>query len=489
MKMDTIDNMVNDRLTDYFADYPASAEMTELREELTADLSEAAHERHEKGATMLDAVNDAFDRLGDLDDLVDEISNGEQPEFSADDEQTHQHEGHYEQQGHHIDINDGQVTVDGGSTFTANSDGVFIHDGKTLRIDNHGVDINNGTVSFTEDGVRLGKLVIDENGIRTEEKPNRTSARTDKWHHDEHQNDETFADFDKGFHAADAADTEIHVESLPLANEMAYDAKDIERIDFTYDDANIRVLANPNSDQIIFREYMSRTNASYLGTSTVSDGTLTIRNGRHPHLLPLRIRTQLLIPTSFTGDLRLTSHSGSVRMTNFGTLGQVRVNLHSGSLQINGGHVLDLDVDSHSGSVKFNQFIADGLLRLRVHSGIVRLNTVSVKEFDIQAKSGSIRGDQLTGSGSINASSGTVNLAFSALTGNLDTLAHSGTIKLAFAPDVFYNFDLEAKSGKVSGPAGAIYDHDQMSFKDGAVGEDPHIYVTAAADSGTITVR
>lgn len=468
--MDTIDHMVARRLADYFADYPTTDEMTELKEELQADLSEAAHENEAHGETITDAVNHAFDSLGNLDDLVDEImTNRENPTDQADHQKaddttstTHQFTGTHHFHGHHIDITDGKIMVDGG---------------QTMRIDEDGVNIKNGKISVNKDGIRLGNLVMDDQGIRTD---NHQKAQANP------ETDDPFADFDAAFGQTNPADTEIYVERLNLVNEQRFSASQVERIDFDYADAAIRVLKNSDSDEIIFREYMSRGNQSYFGSSQVTDGTLTIRSGRHPHLLPLRIRTQLLIPASFAGDLLLKAHSGSVRLDELAALNQVRLIVRSGSLNINGGQIKDLSTELNSGSLKVNHLAISGLFRVNAQSGTVRFDGVKADRFEVNAHSGAIRGMRLIGSGTFKAHSGSINLAFAQLTGNLDTAASSGSIKLAFAPDVEYNFDLDADSGSIKGPANAIYDHDKTSFKDGAVGDDPHVYVTAAAKSGSI---
>ncbi|WP_407880275.1 DUF4097 family beta strand repeat-containing protein [Furfurilactobacillus entadae] len=483
--MDTIDNMVKERLDNYFADYPDTTDMHELREELTADLSEAAHEREAQGESMTDAVNHAFEQLGDLDDLVDEI-NQTNPEddatFTDDDTTTHKHEGHYHHHGHHIDITDNQISIDGGKLFKADENGLTVNGGKTINIDENGLDINNGQVSFTSDGVRLGNLVIDDTGFHREDVPSQKATSPKKTTTD----DTTFANFDKSFDRTDATDTEIYVDRLSMVNEVTFSPETIDRINFDYVNSSVRVLPNHTTDTIILREYMSRANTSYFAHTDVNNGTLTIKSGKRPHLLPLRIRTQLLIPMSFTGDLLLNVRSGVAKLTDLTMLNQVRTVINSGTLQVDGGHMKDLDIENSSGNVKLRHLTVDGLLRSRVHSGSTRLDDVKAKTFDLVANSGIVRGTALAGAGSIQAKSGTINLDFSGLTGNLDTSATSGTIKLHFAPGTEYNFDLDAESGAVSGPRTAIYDHKTSAFKDGAVGEDPEFYVTAVAKSGTI---
>ncbi|HAT55668.1 MAG TPA: hypothetical protein DCW31_10625 [Lactobacillus sp.] len=496
--MDTIDTMVNRRLDDTFKAYPDSKEMQELREELAADLSEAAHDNEKKGATITDAVNRAFEGLGNLDDLVDEI-NAENT-TPSDDETTHTdeheqttHEHHYNH-GHHIDISDGKVIIDGGKVLSIDDNGIKVNGGKAVNIDSDGININNGTFTVTDDGIRMGNLIIDDHGIHTDHgKTVASSFKTTKsddkgGKFDPHANDDTFSDFDQQFNAQEPVDTEIYVDSLALANEQTFIADQVQRINFTYADSTIRILSNPDNDHIIFREYMNRANDSYLAHTDLSNGTLTIHNGSRPHLLPLHVRAQLLLPTAFAGDLLVDAASGSVSFNHNSPLNQVRLLVNSGSLQVNSGLFKDLDINSKSGSVRVKHTTLAGVLRARVHSGSIRLTDTTAAKFDVDAHSGSVRGTSLIGGGAFNTRSGSLNLDFKELTDNLDTTANSSSIKLTFAPGIEYNFDLDAASGSITGPDNAVYDHDTRNFKDGAVGNDPQFYVTAVAKSSSIHV-
>lgn len=494
--MDTIDTMVNRRLDETFKAYPDTEEMHELREELAADLSEVAHDNEKKGATITDAVNRAFEGLGNLDDLVDEINaekNATDQDTHSDDAKQTSHEHAYNH-GHHIDIADGKVIIDGGKVLIIDDNGIKVNGGKAVNIDSDGININNGTFTVTNDGIRMGNLVIDNRGIHTDggktvagsfaEK--KQQPHNDKF--DPHANDDTFSNFDQQFNEQEPVDTEIYVDSLVLANEQQFSADQVQRIDFKYADSSVRILSNPDDDHIIFREYMNRANDSYLAQTKLENGTLSIHNGSRPHLLPLRVRVQLLIPASFAGDLLVNSASGSVNFSHTGALNQVRLEANSGSIRINGAHFKDLDVNASAGSVRIKQTTVAGLLRARAHSGSIRLADTTVAKFDVDSHSGSVRGTDLNGAGAFNANSGSISLSFSDLTGNLDTTAHSSSIKLEFAKGIEYNFDLDAKSGSITGPDNAIYDHNTTNFKDGAVGDDPHFYVTAATKSSSIHV-
>lgn len=450
--------LVKKQLSEIFEDYPHTPDIHELAEELKSDLIAAAEDKVDEGKSLEDAVKESFAEFGDINDLIDEVMQDD-----VDDEQPDS-EG-----SHHIDINQSGITIDGGDKLKIDKTGVFINKGKSFRADGDGVSIGEGRIfQADENGMKLGNMTIDGRGINFDQNKNKVR--------------DTFSKFDEQFDHH--VDTEVYVETLNLFNEESFAIEDIERLDINYSYAVLRVLPT-DGDKIILREYMSRNNPDYFARTKSQDGTVKIAQGRYPKFLHLKVRTQVLIPRKFAGDMRIGNIAGNLHVTGIGGLRTVKATINSGNGYFNNISVENLSVRDQSGKVKLDNVKAEDVLELSAHSGSIKIHNVLGREFEINAHSGAIRGEGLSGSGHIVSHSRTVALSINELTGDLEAESHSGAVKITMLPKD-YKFDLQAKSGIVRAPELAVLDHDTLDFKDGRVGNEPIYTVKGKASSGTV---
>ncbi|APX72995.1 DUF4097 domain-containing protein [Companilactobacillus allii] len=448
-------DLVKEKLSEIFEDYPQTSDIHELAAELKSDLISSAEDKFKDGMSEESAVDKAFDEFGDITDLIDDVMQDDPEENSN--------------EGHHIDINQSGITIDGGDKLKIDKKGVFINKGNSFRADGSGVSINNGKVfRADENGVKVGNMTIDGRGINFEKNKSKVN--------------DTFSKFDESFDHN--VDTEIYVETLDLVNEKSFEISDIKRLDISYGFATVKILPS-NGDKVILREYMSRNNPDYFARTKVDEGTLKIKQGRFPKFLHLKVRTQILIPKTFLGDMRITSVAGNLYIDGISNMGIIKTTINSGNGYFNNVSVNNFSVKAQSGKIKIKNVKADDLLQLLAHSGAIRIENVLGNEFEIKAHSGSVRGEKLGGSGTIESHSGAVTLSISELTGDLNIDSHSGAVKLNMLTDN-YKFDLQAKSGTVRSPEGAILNHDTFDFKDGFIGDNPVHTINARALSGAV---
>ncbi|MFC6176087.1 DUF4097 family beta strand repeat-containing protein [Companilactobacillus huachuanensis] len=443
-----INKLVDEKLNKIFADYPDTADLQELQEELESDLIASSEDKKTVDVTEEAAVAAAFKEFGDIDEVIDQVLDENQDK-----------DNHYRKtiQEHHIDLDD---------------DGIRIDNGKLLNINDDGITINNGkTISINSEGVKLGNMVINEDGINFNGKKSKESF------------DEVNANFkDTDF------DTEVHVESMPLTDESEFSTTDIKKMDIFSENAYLKILPT-NGQKIVIREYMSRSNPDYQVKAEIVDDTLVVKQGRVPHFLPLRIKTQILIPKEFTGKLRITNRSGSLLLQNMDNIDQALINVHSGLVNIRNISINQLLIQSTSGKIVLEDVDVKNSLSVNAKSGIIKLDDVFSPDYNIQANSGTIRGLDLSGAGSITAKSGTIKIEFEKITSDVKVSNNSGTIKLMMPEHDSYDFDLEARSGVVKMNQAANYKHDVLSLKEGRVGTGPQYKLTAKANSGTIKVN
>ncbi|MQS44113.1 DUF4097 domain-containing protein [Lactobacillus salsicarnum] len=442
-----INKLISDKLADIFDSYESTPDLKELSDELQSDLLASAEDKVKAGSTPEQAVDNAFDNFGDIDDLIDQIN-----------ENSDKHHG--SKKSYKLDIDD---------------NGVRINDGKLLNIDDHGVSINQGKFFKADNnGVKLGKLTIDSDGIRTEDKPSKESK------------EDYFDNFDNQFDAS--VNTEVYVESLNLVNKREFSADEIDNIDVDYSQVKLTILPS-KTDKIVLREYMSRDNDKYYAQIGVVDDDLTIKNGAYPKFLPLRVRVQLLLPKEFIGRLRLLNYSGNIVMSGITGLEGVKATLHSGSFKAENIEVDNLAVKAKSGSVRLNNVKATDLLKMNVHSGSIKFDKLFSNEIDLDAHSGSIHGHAFNGAGKINLHSGSLVMSVHELTDDVNISSKSGLVKLDTSLLDNFKFDLSAKSGTVKVPSFAVLDHDVQSYKDGSIGSDPLHSIIVKAASGAINMK
>jgi hypothetical protein len=447
-----INELVNQRLTKIFADYPQTDDLNDLKEEIASDLISSAEDKLTPETNEHQAVDQAFSDFGDIDEVINQVLNEDQTET----------DNHYQHtfQSHKLDIDEDGIRLDGGKGLTINNEGISINNGKAVKID--------------ANGVKLGNMVINENGINFK---GQTKAE---------QND-SFSEFNDRFNSANY-ETEVQVESLPLTDEKKFDLNDIQKIDVNYVDASLKLLPT-DGQQVIVREYMSRNNPNYQLKTSIVDDTLTVTQGQIPHFLPLRVKVQILIPNDFHDQLRITNRSGNLQAANLKNLDEVLINVRSGVIYLNDLKLNKLLVSSRSGKVTLDTIQTKKVLAVESRDSVLSLSDVSSPDYNMESRSGTIKATDLQGAGKISAKSGTIKIDFEKVTGDVEVENDSGTVKLNMPTDDSYNFDLEAKSGVVKMNQAAKYVHDILSLKEGVVGSDPNYKLTVRAKSGIIKIN
>lgn len=448
-----INELIDKKLNKIFADYPQSKDLKELQEELASDLIASAEDKLTADMTAKEAVTEAFDEFGDIDEVINQVINDSDTEKNSKNDHTH--------------------------TFNVDDKGVKIDDGKILNIDDRGITINGGkTVRIDDNGVKLGNLVINEDGINFngKEKPDFESVFN-----------KTKINVHGNVDHADFA-TEINVESLPLTDTKEFSVSEIEQVNISYVDASLKVLPT-TGDKVIIKEYMSRFNPDYQVKTNQTDSTLTIVQGQVPHFLPLKIKVQIFIPKQFSGILKVNNHSGNLIVQSLPKLKTVEIDMHSGQIYAHDLAAQDILISSTSGKVILEDIFLQRELTLEARSSVIDLDNVTCEQYNISNHSGTVKGIALNGAGNILVKSGNVKVDFGQITDDVSIENNSGTVKLTMPENDSYDFDLEAKSGVVKMQKNAKYQHDILGLKEGTVGVSPQYKLTVRAKSGTIRVN
>lgn len=429
--MTNIETKVRTKLDQLFMNYTPSTELTELKEELVSDLSEATNDNVADGMDEDKAIQAAFDQLGNLDELVQEITN----EHNADEDEGQSHEGHNRNSVHigNLDIEDGKVRL-GNQTLV---DGDKVEIGKLLKVDGDNVDIGDGFIKVSDGDVTI-------NG---------------------------------------KAPSKVYMESLPLVNSQAFLIQDLTNITINYKSASL-TIKQTDGDQLIVNEYMSRNSDRYYLRSNVADHELTIRQGDQPLLWHLNTKVEILVPSTYTQTLNADTKDGRIRVQDLKNE-QLNLNVisHSGSTRAEAVKVSQLNMEAFSGSIHGENIQATKLASLS-HSGSVSFDSVNGL-MNLKSNSGSIRVTHGNGSGNFRTHSGSVKLNFDHLNGDVAASTHSGAVKLTLPNSEIFNFELETKSGRAKVDGNVVFEHSGNSYQTGHVGDRPQYKVTGNTNSGS----
>ena len=448
-----IEQLVAMRLSTYFKTQTMTPAMTELKTELATDLNEAANDKKESGLDAEAAVAEAFSDFGDINELIQQVNheNGNETNLHA----------------HHVVMDSDGLEIDDGDTLKINSDGITVKDGRVFSADATGVSINNGAIKADKNGLKLGDLIINDEGI--------------------HQHAQAAAEPNFGTPVQPLNLAGEYHDNLPLVNEQRFAMAGIDDLSISYRSARVKVLPTVGGDdEIIIREYMNHNNTTYQATTAQAGTTLTIEQGKVPFLIPLRVHVQILVPTKYLGNLQLASASGTVLMAGLTRLNVVNLRVTSGSCKLDTVTAQALSTEVVSGSLVMSSVHVTDQFGMLVKSGRLKLAKVQAGQFTVNVTSGSIQGNELVGGGSWTAKSGSMKLAFERLTGDLNLSDKSGSIKFGLPRDASYRYELEARGGRVIAPANSQPEHIADGYQTGQVGTTAKYTVKGRTTSGSI---
>ena len=300
----------------------------------------------------------------------------------------------------------------------------------------------------------------------------------------------------------------MNMDEKNLANRQVFRADEIKSLTVSYKSDSVTVYP-AGGDDVVLEEYFSRWDDGTLATCTQDGGSLAITGGRRALQLWFRSEIRLYIPQKWAADVKLDITSGSIRSEMDMQLASLSATSKSGSVRLGGvdaggGEIL---LASKSGSVHAGR-VAGGAVVLDSSSGSIRVDSVKGEsvvatcasggitvgalegQFALESKSGSVHVENCTGGGSAKSSSGSVNVAFSALTGPLAAESTSGSVRISLPAGTGIDFSAKTTSGSIR-----TNFKDQLAYSEdgktatGAIGGEPRYAVRCQASSGSVHVE
>lgn len=251
-----------------------------------------------------------------------------------------------------------------------------------------------------------------------------------------------------------------------LVNTETIELAGISDIEIAYGSENITFFDSTDGS-IIVKEYMSENKEKYYAKVTHSGSSLVIQTGERPTITTFSSYIEVYLPSEYVGRLSIKTQSGAIKS--------------------NVSYVFsDFNAESHSGAIEFGNLTAANIT-IETKSGNITCNTV---EGNISAKStsGHFQFTDITGYGSFNADSSSIDLRFAEMTGNVTAYSKSGAVDFSAPAGASFNLSATTNSGKISNSlSGNINTTDKTAT--GSIGDNPEYSVNLSTSSGPINVK
>lgn len=311
-----------------------------------------------------------------------------------------------------------------------------------------------------------------------------------------------------------------------LVNRQTFTASSLEDISVEYSFESVQLFAT-GGNEVVLEEYMNQDEEELKARIDNSGGRLSISHGQRPisiGLFGLRASVKLYLPESWAGKLRLSTSSGSIRSEDdFSSLKALEARASSGSVRLDEIETTgDILLSASSGSLSARRLAAGGSIRLEASSGSVRpgevtaggdiyascssgsvdfesavAKTVEAKansggvrfgrlegEFRLSSSSGGVKVDAGAGHGQAETSSGGVRMALDQLTGDLNLKTTSGSCRLTLPQDASFTIQASTTSGGIKLPQGQVEYNEKKNQASGSFGSGAHSVMMKASSGG-----
>ena len=500
--MSRIDDLIQSKLDPIFGQFESNEDTIDLYDEITMNLKEACFEHMEQGSSEEDAVKISFEQFGDVEAVLQEISQPSTKETYS-------------------------GTVEGDAESSNKRDSFNFHfDTSTIN-----TELFKEAFSVVRDTVGEAiNIVHDEVKGALHEVHEAMDDVSDSIHDVDADINFKFKGKD-GNVFTDFVNTYTSfgmLKDLKLVHELLIPVEGLKHICAVYQSDAIYV-EDSTEDQVRLREFMTIDDPNLYARHEVKNGELTIVSGSRPIFLGgLRTRIELYIPKSFHDKLTLQVTSGSLKVEHLANLKQLITVSKSGSQKLIDTKAHTMHATATSGSVKLEDCSSDTIV-VGVNSGSVKMERVTAEQIIGKTTSGSIKASHsnfsdstklvsnsgsikiegsktnilecLTSSGSVKVdtervqgtfvtTSGSVSVRTRELIGDVNLKSTSGSSKLHLSSDQKFRFDLRNGSGSAKVKAeNREYTKKNSHHKTGYVGSNQGPLVVGESTSGYVVIE
>lgn len=187
---------------------------------------------------------------------------------------------------------------------------------------------------------------------------------------------------------------------------------------------------------------------------------------------------------SFTAE----SSSGSINIESIECNNDAKIKASSGSIYTHELFSLNADFQTSSGSIEVQDVIVEKNVKLSSNSGAIQFNSIICEEFYIKTTSGGFSTDEIIGLGSVDSSSGSLNINNFTILGDTKVSSKSGSIYISTVPSQNYKLNLQTNSGGIDCSFPIDYENERQNKASGTVGDGSIGTLSVSASSGSINI-
>ena len=272
-----------------------------------------------------------------------------------------------------------------------------------------------------------------------------------------------------------------------MANELRFSLDTVSELTISYDEETITFYES-DSDDLVIKEYMTKSKSSYYANVTELNNSIHISEGDKPFSKDGFLRyIEVYLPVAYRENLKVTTTNGNIDFSGIDLdLSSLRVDSTSGVVKLDNALASDIHLSSTSGTLELGNIQA-GKIRLETTSGSVTCDELN-GYVTYTSTSGDADIKSAIGSGSYTANnSGKLNVVYTEVDGDLSFFNKNENIILTLPSDLEFVFEATTKNGSIS----TDFQQDVTingRTTSGIVGDNPTVTIKVETNNGDITV-
>lgn len=293
---------------------------------------------------------------------------------------------------------------------------------------------------------------------------------------------------------------------------MSLDGCSNVKINFSSEEIKLTVV--DDDDLKIIQESSKDLSDDEKFTLDKTGDTIIVQRNNYPHIGFFEFngfqRIQVFLPKKYTKALYLKSTSGDINIVSQLSLSDIdcssssgEINLSeniqvgnkasfkstSGDIKLKGLSAKESSFNSSSGTITSAGTNLSEKNKIQTTSGDIRFNELD-GDYTIEASSGRIKiKSLLSGSGTIESTSGDIDVIYKGLNDYSNIKCSSGTVHVNVDNNISFEFEGKCTSGNINSNFNLNYTNKKRNEANGKVGDTPYKKISITTTSGDIDIK
>lgn len=205
-------------------------------------------------------------------------------------------------------------------------------------------------------------------------------------------------------------------------------------------------------------------------------------------------RVEIRVPKTFAQNAEVATSSGDITLQNDFTFEKLRISASSGDVLLKGRVTTpEMSVKTSSGEIELVDHLYAEAFAAQSSSGDMEVSHLHAKQFDLQTSSGELDARLYSGSGSITASSGDVEIDLLDQLERADVSTSSGSVSIRVDKQLGYDFEAKTNSGDIEGSSGVDMNYrderERSAYANGDGQGSARVKIDVSTSSGDVDLR